>query len=420
MEQANTPSLLPESILQTFHDDRAQSLVDLVEQNHATYGLLYNKVLHNHTQHILLASYQLGSSADDLKRLYDVECKDLVPWSDRASGRIVTESDLAEHLGDLAYERDFVDYFAKEPDWHGGWQQALAYHLWESPTPLLISLVGGFGHPLLLLADAVELGSGTLAMDALALAAVDYSGLSELLEISKEVPVDGSFLLTALIEAIRTDHVFDGVVRKIGIQEVRSVVTDNGARLAVVSYLARLQQHHVDAGADALLTQFVDLALDLLAATSMPRGPAAFDFYLNHILSFCNCVRILLPALSSVKGGAHKASLTLFRMLWLMTIIPYITQHRPIITPNLINEANASITMTWEEIRRAIVAKSSDEGDVRTSDPHFVKLIQVLSSFPEYWPALEDKSLRVANKAMGEFHGWRGFGAPNEAPLNTK
>ncbi|CAK7208781.1 hypothetical protein SBRCBS47491_000212 [Sporothrix bragantina] len=414
-------------ILQIFQDARTQTLNDLIEQNHATYGLLYNSVMQNHTQHILLASYQLGSSTNDLKHLYTAECNDLVPWGDRPSGRIAVEDDLAAHFGDLDYERDFVAFFEQQPAQHDGqWQTVLAYHLWNSSAPLMTSLVGGFGHPLLLLADAIELGSGTLAMDALALAAVDHSGLSALVAVREEEVVSededksaDAISLAHFIESVRTDFTFDGVVQHIGIQEVRAVLADKDAREAVLAHLNRLQHHHLDTAdaRDALLGQFVDLALDLIAATSVPGQPAAFDFYLTHVLSFCNCVRILLPALTQLNDNdKDETSLVLFRMLCLLTILPYITQQRPVITHSLLDDEHAPVMRTWEEIRQSVVSPAGDE---RVTDPHFVKMMQLLSSSLTYWPALEDKCLRVANKALLEFHGWRGFGKPGEAALNT-
>lgn len=408
-----------DGILQTVHDNRTQTLADLIEHNHATYGLLYNTVMHNHTQHILLASYVLGSDADALQRLYAAETShaDLLPWGERPTGRVQTEADLVAHLGDLTHERDFVDYFQKAPAQHGGWQNALRYYLFESSTPLLTGLVGGYAHPWLMLADAVELGSGTLAMDALALVAVDYSGLSKLLEVPLEDHLnnrpDNGTSPAALLDAIRSDAAFDGVVQHIGIQSAAVVLANQGAREAVVAYLARFALTYSsfmkEDSLDALLTQFVNLALDLLATTSVPGIPPAFDFFLNHVLSFCNCVRILLPVATEEQ---HKDML--FRMLWLMTLLPYITQQRPTMTLGLLDVEER--TLSWDTIQRAAV----DGQNERATDPHFVKMVQLLSAVPTHWPALADKALRVANRAVRTFTGWRGFGAPGEAPLNTK
>ncbi|KAL1905868.1 hypothetical protein Sste5344_008389 [Sporothrix stenoceras] len=227
-----------DGILQTVHDERTLTLADLIKHNHATYGLLYSNIMHNHTQHILIASYLLGSDTGTLKLLYEAETAhaDLVPWGNRQTGRIHTEDDLFAHLGDLAYERDFVDYFEKELERHGGWREALRYHLFDSQKPLLTSLVGGFAHPWLMLADAVELGSGILAMDALALVAVDYSLLSRLLDVPlSEASPDSVTTVASLLDTVRTDTAFDGIIQHIGIQSVGAMLADQGAHAAILS-----------------------------------------------------------------------------------------------------------------------------------------------------------------------------------------
>ena len=72
---------------------------------------------------------------------------------------------------------------------------------------------------------------------------------------------------------------------------------------------------------------------------------------------------------------------------------------------------------TWEVVWWAVV---KNDKDVRTTDPHFVKMVQLLSDIPTQWPTLTGKALCVANRAMRTFVGWRGFGTPGEAPLNTQ
>lgn len=299
-----------------------------------------------------------------------------------------------------------MDFFQNEPTRLGGWRQALRYYLVESSKPLLTGLIGGFAHPWLLLADAIELGSETLAMDTLALIAVDYSGLSKMLEMPFPAAdaSDAPFAPAPVLEVIRNDKRVDGVLQTIGIQEIRTILTNDGARSAVATYLLQV---NLKAGRDALLRQFVDLAVHLLTCAHVPGGEPAFDFFLNHVLSFCNCVRILLPVIPDEQTPM------LFRMLWLMTILPYVTQQRPVLTPSLLEDV--PVTMSWEDMQTTILRGEEE----RTKDPHFVKMIQLLSAFPSFWPEMEPRFLRAANKAMREFEGWRGFGAPNEALLNT-
>lgn len=49
-------------------DNLAKGLQDLILKNHETYGLLYNKVTHNHIQHVSLIATILISGVLELNR----------------------------------------------------------------------------------------------------------------------------------------------------------------------------------------------------------------------------------------------------------------------------------------------------------------------------------------------------------------
>jgi len=58
-----------------------------------------------------------------------------------------------------------VNYFTKElATFKNDWKSMITSNLLQDPQPLIDGLVGGFGHPLILLADAFEMNSSILAI----------------------------------------------------------------------------------------------------------------------------------------------------------------------------------------------------------------------------------------------------------------
>ena len=64
-----------------------------------------------------------------------------------------------------------------------------------------------------------------------------------------------------------------------------------------------------------LISELTDLALLLLSATHKTDEPA-FDFYLNHILTFVYCLQLLIPVYPDTES-----SIVLVRDVWLLTIL---------------------------------------------------------------------------------------------------
>ncbi|KAH8668613.1 hypothetical protein BX600DRAFT_548932 [Xylariales sp. PMI_506] len=482
-------------IVHSGDDARTKTLTELIQANHDQFGLLYSQSLHNHTQHVLSAAYQMNASVSFLRQVYSSEASSgiLVPWSGRPTGRIVTETDVLAHLGDASYERDYVDYFAKVfgSNSQQEWPELLQYYLLDCPKPLLTGLIGGFGHPMLLLADAVELGSGVLAADSLALNCVDYGPLSRIVDIllakNSHTPVislsAGSAAaigdkagkmkkMTPLetLEALRNDARFNGAITTPGLRNLPKLLGDPPLAAALLSYAGTLPllpglggDHRDDNPSpspssssassspsststlshELALRELVDTAV-LLLLTTHKQGEPAFDFFLAHNLSFCNCLRILVPAFEAAPVAAAGSPddsaqqplvpaplplppplshrLTLLRIHWLLTLLSYITQGRPHIKPYLLNAV--PIAHQWSDLRAACVGQEGrqeeEEGYRRAQvrDEHFVKAIGILDTFASLWPDRNDYLLKAANKLMAEFDRWTGQGVDDETHMD--
>jgi hypothetical protein len=196
-------------------------------------------------------------------------------------------------------------------------------NLLQGPQPLIDGLVGGFGHPLILLADAFEMNSSIPATEALALNAIDYNALHKVLDIP--LPQHTRTLLTPqeIINRISHDQTFNELLTAPGVQNTAIILTNLEAANAVFKYINLLDVTNLP----NLMAQFADLAALLESVVHKP-GEPAFDFYLNHILTLTYSIRILLPIFPA------EYSVQLIRSLWLLIIIAYVSQLRPKSTPN--------------------------------------------------------------------------------------
>lgn len=309
-----------------------------------------------------------------------------------------------------SYEGDFVTFFeSKSRQLRALKQSVLQFWLLERSKPLLAGLIGGYGHPLILLADAVELGSSNLALDALALTAVDWNTMASVVSLpfkNDEIYQPGSLL--DVLDRIRRDHTFDGLISGQGIQHIGTILSSPTASVTVIQYYhlgcAYLLQNS-DIKNTYITSEIISLAVDLLVATHAPGRPA-FDFYLAHNLTFVNCLRILRPACTD-----GEASHMLIRIYWLLTILAFITQGRPVLSRNLVPDIEGAEKplKSWDEIKTAALSKRDGLGQ-RQKDPHFLKAVQILTQLGPGYKDIEPLLLSAANKLVEEFEDWSGFG----------
>jgi hypothetical protein len=366
-------------------------------------------------QQILNSAYKLNGSASHLEETYGFIAQELVPWQP-AKIPIQDDEDLFQHLGDKGYQRAFIEYFDRRlREFDGDWRQLVNYYLLDGPHPMIGGLVGGFSHPMILLADAVDVSNPRLAVEALAMAAYDWNALHKVIEapLPEKKPAVKQTPLEVLHE-MREDQRFDGLLQKPGVRNTPAVLQDAGARKAVLDHLNALD---LDLAAsedvNALLKEFVEAAVLLLCTTHTPRNDSAelaphkFDMYLTHQLTFCWSLQILLPFFPA------NATPRLLRIGWLMMVLTYVTQLRPQIKPQLLADTllpDQSWNEAWARMTNVAVGTSKDKG----MDPHFVKVIRTLKEFAHVWSDREEVFLKASVRFEGEFAGWTGFGEDDE------
>ncbi|KAL7904969.1 hypothetical protein GGI35DRAFT_489517 [Trichoderma velutinum] len=277
---------LPEGLLTSRHDEAIVVLRRLIEDNHRQNRLLYKGVLHNHVQHGLLAAYRLGCSSAELKDLFLEEIKDLESRGQSEQEKITTEAVLDELLGHRENELDFTIYFEQQRfDSGANVQDVLQYWILDREKPFLPGFIGGYAHPLIMFADAVELGSSTLAFDALALTATDWSPLTSLITMSLPPPETCANSLIEILDLIRNDSSFEHVVSSPGIEHIAEILQQGPATTAIIKYLSIGNEYILRPEFNLQVTgEMVEIAIYLIMCTHVPGAPA-FDFYLNHNLT---------------------------------------------------------------------------------------------------------------------------------------
>ncbi|KAL6815237.1 hypothetical protein GGI42DRAFT_362655 [Trichoderma sp. SZMC 28013] len=277
---------LPEGLFTWRHDEATIVLRHLIEDNHNQNRLLYKEVLHNHVQHGLLAAYCLGSSGAQLRELFSEEIKELESREESNREEITTEHVLDELIGHKENELEFTIYFEQQRLNSGVHiQEALQYWILDREKKFLPGFIGGYAHPLIMFADAVELGSSMLAFDALALTATDWSPLTTLVTMSLPPPEAYPNSLLEILDTIRNDSSFEHVVPSPGIQHIAEILHHGPATTAIIKYLSVGNEYMLRPEFNLQVTEeMVEVAIYLLMCTHVPGAPA-FDFYLNHNLT---------------------------------------------------------------------------------------------------------------------------------------
>lgn len=225
-----------------------------------------------------------------------------------------------------------MDFYSQELLQQSGRANSMAmYHLMLEPEPLIYGLFGNSGQPLVTLSDALELQSPIMVVQSLTLASVQYDKV--LRDLLMEVQAAGPLSPTrhyqspfSILQAIGHDGRFSNAVHQPGYKAgVRHVLTNKNTREALIHYLRLLDVSNPTAALQTLS----QLSLTLLTATHKP-GKPAFDYYLANLPTLVNSARILLAEIPS-----EEHSTLLLRGLWMMFVLTYITQMRPIVDPSV-------------------------------------------------------------------------------------
>ncbi|KAN0074045.1 Protein of unknown function (DUF4243) domain containing protein [Elaphomyces granulatus] len=387
-EAINIPSVKIHEI-ETAAEKPSCALKHLLKLNHVNHAILFNeRRFHNHLPHVLSSAYLLGATTDDLNRIYDIDSRNLDPWSD--SPGEISPHDWRDYLGKREYQRAYVDFFEDELVRKGyDWKAVVHRFLFSGKEPLISSITAGIGHPLIHLGYALEMGSRDVAMEALAMAAISYSDIHKYLDdpsYSHAEPSYKSVSPLEILEKVRKDKRFNGLFATSANQNLEILFREREAALL---------DHWNAWKIEDPIKQFRD-SQHAAAAILVGTRTEKYDFFLVHILTTSHAVRIILPLIPT---SFH---LPLVRQWWLCTLSIYISQLRPEIQLSRITGYELK-GRGWDwAVQKAIKGPHS-------TDAHYVKAIRALKEGAQTWGDADKFYLKAAVKFSDEFDGWDGF-----------
>jgi hypothetical protein len=312
-----------------------------------------------------------------------------------------------------SFQRAYMTYFSMENGKFSGNSAALAMsHLLAGEKPLLYGLFSGLGRPLVFLGDGLELRSPFLVLQALTLSAVDWSdSIHELLSHPRLMRASNSVLPP---DKILTQLAYDGRLCGImkagpGFHGVSHLFSNATAKEAVLEYVHMLDCRDID----EVVRQLSSVSVTLVCATHKAGSPA-FDFYLGCLPAWVHGLRILL---GSVPDEGNR--IMLVRGVWLLTLLAYITQLRPVVDLDGLYCGTLVGLGDWDDVFRAVRSKASF--DDRYNDLQLLRALRSFSEFGKQYGGAEDSIyLRAAWKLVTQWKTWTGLGADREESLNIR
>jgi hypothetical protein len=308
-----------------------------------------------------------------------------------------------------------MTYFSMENGRFAGNSKSLAIcHVFTGDKPLIYGLFSGIGRPLSLLADGIELRTAILVMESLTLSAVDWmEPMHELLTHPQLAVPPGEYLSPEdIIGRVGYDGRFSGVMKAgPGFHGVSHVFSNPSARAAIVEYMRCLDTRDLA----QVLQQVSVLSALLVSAAHKPNQPA-FDLYLSRLPTCVNSVRVMLE--NWVEDEGHKLSLV--RGLWLLVVLTYITQLRPVIdTKLLVSKELAEEHRGWDALFEQVLGQGVSEGG--HGDLNLLRALRSLRELSKAYDVVHGKLyFHAAWKLASKWQGWTGLGLDREVMLNIR
>jgi hypothetical protein len=401
------PGVTPEAI---------ETCSRLLQENHEHHHVYFNieNGLHNHTTHHLLVALGLGASSQTLERIYEQQKKmqqPLRPLHDKE------DFDVKKCMGDDNYYHDYLEFFEKELEnekYHGKIEDLIEDYLFNKDY--LVLIFGGALHAFIHLGYALEFQLKVMAIEGLAMAAVDRRRFKDVLEhLNYDQNKDGDKTALDIINLIIKDKRFDDKV----------LYEDHGVKLDQL----------FERGGGPLIAEYAQMWKcdldDLRRATILvntavirPKKAVRLDFIVMHATTSGLFIEMFVHSFKSKEN-----QLKFLRATFAANLAYYIARGRPILNLNyLLNEFQPSKEHSYSDaqnpwlplidkclthpdehvpktIRALIYAEKFDGAEKNDKLPYF-KIAQVVMDalFPadeknwafegigweEYWKTVED------------------------------
>jgi len=282
--------------------DATKMVAELIQDNHERHHMFTDEdKRHNHTVHYLLALYDFGASASNLKATYEREQHYQRPSPEVHEKVLKDLSD--ESKWDMFLEKadcysDFLAFFTKEIKTLG-WQETINKWLFRG-TPvtetLLANVNAGIFHPLIHLGYGIEFQIPAVIAEGLAQIATSdlYIGRA-LLEIdnwAKENDPErtGNKNLVELADEIYNNPTISKAAKWDDMNKFKAVIAAVPKELAILASQWRCRPENlVEKVAEA-----TNGAAYLCAAATRPDKATHFDFFLMHSLTSTLFLHVLI------------------------------------------------------------------------------------------------------------------------------
>ena len=356
----------------------------LLSHSFNNYQLLYNELtFHNHNPHHLGSLYLLGANDDQLEKAYEVMCKELDPYE--TSPEQVNVSNWRKFLGNKHFCQSYRDFFNQQLTNNGNqWQKKFTEFLLDNPKqPLINSVVSGLAHPLIHIGYAFELDSQIVASEALAMTAVCYNYLHEVVDQLKP-PQFPSKTVLEIFKNIHSDSQMP-IYDTPGVNNLELTVKNNSEQV-----FSHYNQWNINReNPEKSIEELFDLAVYIYGATHKSND-IEFDFFLLHLLTSMHAIRIIYPQLNNPQIFEH-----ILLQFFYFAIVIYISQLRPEINEQLIYAYKIDDEKSnWKYvIDRTLNTKIID-------DAHAVKVIRALRDAEKVYGDKNGLYLKTAVKTV--------------------
>ena len=290
---------------------------------------------HNHASHHLLAVLGFGVSSDTLERIYERQNAAQEPIRPLHDTK---DFDVKKCLGDDNYYHDYLKFFEKELEsekYQGKIEDLIEDYLFNKDY--LVLVLGGAFHAFIGLGYALEFQSKLMAVEGLAMAAVDRAGVKDVLDhLNYDQNKDGKKTALEIIELIAKDKRFDGKVLPDDVPPKTDALQARGAGPLIAEY-AQMWKCDLD--------DLRRIGVLVNAAVIRPKKALRLDFFLVHSTTSCLFLEIFTQSLKKAEN-----QLKFLRAKFAVDLLFYVARGRPNLNVNyLINEYQPSQEYSYSD-----------------------------------------------------------------------
>ncbi|KAF9058210.1 hypothetical protein BJ165DRAFT_1540460 [Panaeolus papilionaceus] len=336
---------------------------------------------HNHLPHHILASYDIGTPAAALKKIYEEEAKVQRPryLEERDKTIVVNKDNWVQYLSNISAYGAFVDFFEEEVRAIGVSKALEKYIFSEEANKdgrhMFVRFYSGALHPLIQIGYGVEFGNDELVVTGMAQAAMHKPTTHELMQCARTGPAPGQGI--HLLEVLR--QAYDSPILKPAPYDPDKLFNTRLTDALANGGTAEIQRlvslfHITNTPTSEELTKSIEEIIwvgTLLMFGSSKRGrKPRLDFFLMHIVTSSIFMKHFVGVL---RRPEHQAAVV--RGFVVHVLLITLARGRPRIDPGLAMEAKA--------IPRPPVASNARAGKTAIGDP---------TDDGDYnpWPALID------------------------------